>query len=325
MVLVRFKKLRSILFFGFIASWLGIALLGCDGQGCNPAPVPLTTVHFNSHWLPGGENVAEIESTAAFYKAVLGLQETRRYGTGLGNQLGISLNFGESPEQARVQPGPDFGIAASVDAPPADDFIRATLHPTDIAACAARAQANGGLILSDEQTGVGARIVRFRDPAGNVIELSPAPAYLAPATLMRLAWRIPATNAEAVARFYEAVLDLREVARGGTPTAPDITLKFGATAEQAAGSSHPARLTIVSVDQLPPLRLVTDAAQIVFGMLSNAELNEIVRRAEENGSDIVLRPITISVISSTFARFTDPAGNIVEIVYNPNLILPPVR
>lgn len=296
----------------------------------NADVVPFKTLHFNSHWIAGGESAAAITASADFYESVFGMQETRRFGFDILDDIGIALNFGATPEQAKTQPGPDFGVAKSVANPPDDDFIRIAIHPNDIDAAVKLVGDNGGSMASNKPAGASTDAVFFRDPGGNLIEISPSPSYLAKSPITQVQWRIPATKAKEVARFYQAVLGLYEISRSGPKDAPNITLKFGLSAKEAAKSTNPARLTIVSVAAQPPLRMGTNASQIAFGMTDAEEQKAVLDRATKNGGETVLDIIEIPistnpVVYSTFARFSDPAGNVIELVYSDKMKLPPSR
>jgi catechol 2,3-dioxygenase-like lactoylglutathione lyase family enzyme len=279
-------------------------------------PTVTSTVHFNSHWIPGGELVPAIERTAAFYCEVFGLAETRRYGSGKRNELGVSTNVGTDSRQARRQPGPDFGIAATAPGARPDDFVRATLHPADIDAVVERIEARGLTVL-DDRGPAGER--RFRDPEDNLIALAPPPVGLAPSPLLPVEWRIPSLDAAATAAFHTAVLGLDEVSR----LDGEVTLKFANGDQPAAASTNPARLTVLTVPALPAVRMIHHASQIVFGVAEEDELRAVVARAVAHGGSLVLKPVHLG--PTLFARVSDDAGNVIELVQGPGVTPPPVR
>ena len=276
-------------------------------------PTTQSGLQFNSQWIPGGELVPAIEQTAAFYKAVFGLAETRRYGSGQRNELGISLNFGSSPEEARRQSGPDFGIAATAPSAPADDFVRAALHPRDLATAVERVVEHGAELVT-APSGSDPDTVFFRDPAGNLIELSPLPAALATTAQTQVEWRISARDLDAAVKFYETVFGLKQVARAEHSSAAKVSLQF------EASTPAPVRLSILRVGTDPTVRMTHHASQTVFTALSEEAFKATLERAQAQSSELVLKPVFIESVAATFARVRDPARNIVELVWRKNAV-----
>ncbi|MBN1664363.1 MAG: VOC family protein [Deltaproteobacteria bacterium] len=276
------------------------------------------TFFLHSIWVAGGADVETIEKTAEWYKSVFGMQETQRFGSPQLKNIGISLNFGQTVEEAKKARFPVMGIAKSFmgqpGAPGNDNIVRPSFNVTNIDAVMKRVVKGRGKIVSGPDKKKNGMVAVVKDPVGNWIELvSPLPVGKA-AQPLQISWRtvhVPAVDAEQTARFYAQIFGVKEIARGGTSRRPEIMLNFGASAK-AAQNNASAPLTVVSVKERPRPTITTMASYLTIGFRGQAELDEALNRAYKAGAVFVSEPHYFKEVNTIFARLSDPNGNFVE-------------
>ena len=131
----------------------------------------------------------------------------------------------------------------------------------------------------------------------------------APAATVRVRnVQLPAEDLEAVSRFYQDTLGMREVRRLGTPTR-EVVLGFGATPEAAAADTS-ARIQLIKY-ATPPVAY--DHSNMALDVPDTAAL---VPKMVARGGTVVRPPreATISGRLYVLALLKDPAGNIFELV-----------
>ncbi|MEO2198151.1 MAG: VOC family protein [bacterium] len=121
--------------------------------------------------------------------------------------------------------------------------------------------------------------------------------------------RVLATDAEAVAAFYETAFGMSETRRPvETPTFTEIVINSGSTAELARAATT------------TPIVIATRPADAPAGamaalILQVPNLDEAIAAVEANGGAL-LRPASTSG-SLRFAFVTDPDGNQIELIMSP--------
>jgi predicted enzyme related to lactoylglutathione lyase len=274
------------------------------------------SVRFGSTWLGGGDTVMEIQATADWYKAVFGMRETNRFGTGVGRSLGIRLAFGLNHELARASKDVAMGVTTSYLGPPGarnDEFVRIAFAVKDMDAIKRRAVEHGGSIKSEPVKQGGETVMLLKDPRGNVVEVFAARNADAAAVEWRVL-RIAAVDADKTAQFYKKVFGMREVSRTGSKAAPEILLDVAATST-SINTKHPL-LAIATVRVMPRPTMTTSASQITWGWSGLSEIETMLERAVEFSPTYLRSPFYAKGDGLTYVRFTDPAGNVVEFAGN---------
>lgn len=273
------------------------------------------SLRVSSTWIGGGATVMEIQSTADWYKAVFGMRETNRYGTGVGRSLGIRLGFGLDAAQARAAKTVAMGVTTSYLGPPSahhDEFVRVAFSARDLAAIKRRAVEQGGRIEKEPTRKGGDTLLQLRDPRGNVVDVYAA-ASDAPSVEFR-ALRLPAVDAEKTADFYKKVFGMHEVSRTGSKATLEIMLDVPATT-QMAKTRHPL-IAIASVDVMPRPTMTTSASQITYGWSGYDELQVMLERVVAFSPTYLRSPFYAKGDQLTYVRLSDPAGNVVEFAGN---------
>lgn len=291
--------------------------LTCAALACIPLQSFAQALEYRSVWFPGGHDAEEILRTADWYKAVFGMLEVQRFGTGRGVSLGIGLQFGRTLEEAKATKGLIMGIAKSYAGEPGsagkDKTARVSFNVTNLDVLLKRATDFGGKIVSQPARREIGTVAIVADAYGNLIELVAA-ANSTSAERPAISWRtvrFPAVDAERNAVFYKRVLGMQEISRSGPKQKPEIVLNFGNTvAEAKAGRQVP--ITIASVDERPGPLLTTFASQLAMGFTEYATVRDVLTRAYNEGTAFLSDPHYIAP-TATFARFIDPDGTYLEL------------
>ena len=116
----------------------------------------------------GAVDVAEV---AKFYQSAFGMQEINRLE--FSGMKEIMLNFGDTVEAAKANPGPWIVIMSRASNDIKDTVPHLVLYVTDMKATAAAVKAAGGAVDGEPRAfGDAGMIVGFAvDPAGNRMEL----------------------------------------------------------------------------------------------------------------------------------------------------------
>jgi predicted enzyme related to lactoylglutathione lyase len=120
----------------------------------------------------GAKNV---ESVAQFYVVAFGLQEVNRLPTANGPE--IFLNFGDTVDAAKANPGRPIVLMPRATDSPDDPIAHLILNVTDMTAAASDVRSAGGSMAGEPRPfgNTGIVIGIAVDPAGNRIELIQRP------------------------------------------------------------------------------------------------------------------------------------------------------
>ena len=120
--------------------------------------------------------------------------------------------------------------------------------------------------------------------------------------------RVLATDAEAIATFYEKAFGMSEVARPvNSATTKEILINFGATPDIARKAS-----TIPIVIYTRPK--TAPAGAMASLILRVADLDKAIESVKANGGTATRPPGKNAVVNVSYAFVTDPDGNQIELV-----------
>jgi predicted enzyme related to lactoylglutathione lyase len=122
--------------------------------------------------------------------------------------------------------------------------------------------------------------------------------------------RVGATNPQALAKFYEQALGLKEVNRLTFPNMVEIMMNFGATVD-AAKQNPGAQIVIVQVKHV-------DARDTVPHLIFNVtDMTGTVAALKAAGGKVTSAPQEFGKTGIVFAMAIDPAGNHIELIKMP--------
>jgi predicted enzyme related to lactoylglutathione lyase len=120
--------------------------------------------------------------------------------------------------------------------------------------------------------------------------------------------RVLATDAEAVATFYERAFGMSEVARPvNSATTKEIQLNFGATPEIARRSTTPAIVIYTRPKTMP-------AGAMASLIIRVTDLDKAIEAVKANGGTATRPPGKNAVVNVSYAFVMDPDGNQIELV-----------
>jgi catechol 2,3-dioxygenase-like lactoylglutathione lyase family enzyme len=120
--------------------------------------------------------------------------------------------------------------------------------------------------------------------------------------------RVLATDAEAIAAFYEKAFGMSEIARPvNSATTKEILLNFGSTPDIAKRAAT------------TPLVIYTRPATAPAGAMASLilrvpDLDKAIQAVKANGGTATRPPGRNAVVNVSFAFVTDPDGNQIELV-----------
>jgi len=141
-----------------------------------------------------------------------------------------------------------------------------------------------------------------------LIALAMAPASLAQNNIQVWGVRVLATDAEAVATFYEKAFGMSEVSRPvNSATTKEILLNFGATPEIA----RRATTTPIVIYTRPKTAPAGAMASLILRV---TDLDKAIEAVKANGGTATRPPGKNAVVNVSYAFVTDPDGNQIELV-----------
>jgi predicted enzyme related to lactoylglutathione lyase len=141
-----------------------------------------------------------------------------------------------------------------------------------------------------------------------LIALGWATASLAQDNIQVWSVRVLATDAEAIATFYEKAFGMSEVARPvNSATTKEILLNFGATPEIA----RRATTTSIVIYTRPKTAPAGAMASLILRV---ADLDKAIEAVKANGGTATRPPGKNAVVNVSYAFVTDPDGNQIELV-----------